>query len=394
MKRIVKPWLLAGTMVAALLCALAPSARGQYNGVISGRVLDVNGNPWFDVGVQAENEQGTKADAKTDKDGRYRIANLRSGIYTVTLVTFPPPNDKQAAIVIGKVQVPGDQEVKVDANFKEMLAKQGAAAQEQVKKQEEEKQKFEGMKQHFTAGTALLEQEKAARAELQKAAPDQRDAAKQKLTDISNQAAAEFQAAQKSASEKDPNQHLLWAKLGESYDIAGRNDEAAQAYQQAVTAAEANPALKGPQLAGYYNNLGNVLARAGKIDAAKAAYSKSAEVDPTNAATAWRNFGISLYNANRLADAIEPLQKATELDPKNAQAWYLLGASLLMKMTTKRVGDKDQVQLAPGTVEAYQKAVDLDPTGPWGAQAKQGLTDLQALGAGIDVKVNVKKKKS
>jgi tetratricopeptide (TPR) repeat protein len=351
--------------------------------------MDVAGKPWADITIRSESEQGAKQETKTDKDGKYAIRSLRSGVYSVFIV-LPAPNPPFEI----KTRVQGGQEAKVDANFKDIVAKQGAAAQEQMKKQEEEKQKFEGMKQHFNNGTALLEQEKAAKAEFQKATPDQRDAAKQKLVDLSNQAATEFQAAQKAAPEKDTNQHLMWAKLGESYDVAGRNDEAAQAYQQAVTAAESNPALKGPQLAGYYNNLGNVLARGGKVDDAKKAYEKSAEVDPPNAATAWRNFGISLYNANRLADAIEPLQKATELDPKNAQAWYLLGASLLMKMTTKRVGDKDQVQLAPGTVEAYQKALDLDPTGPWGAQAKQGLTDLQALGAGIDVKVNVKKKKS
>jgi tetratricopeptide (TPR) repeat protein len=351
--------------------------------------MDVVGKPWADITIQAVSEQGAKQETKTDKDGKYAFRNLRSGVYSVFIV-LPAPNQPFEI----KTRVQGGQEAKVDANFKDIVAKQGAAAQEQVKKQEEEKQKFEGMKAHFAAATALLDQEKAARAELQKATPDQKDAAKQKVTDLSNQAAAEFQAAQKAAPEKDTNQHLMWAKLGEAYDVAGRNDEAAQAYQQAVTVAEGNPALKGPQIAGYYNNLGNVLARAGKVDDAKAAYTKSAEADPPNAATAWRNFGISLYNANRLADAIEPLQKATELDPKNAQAWYLLGASLLMKMTTKRVGDKDQVQLAPGTVEAYQKAADLDPAGPWGAQAKQGLADLQALGAGIDVKVNVRKKKS
>jgi tetratricopeptide (TPR) repeat protein len=389
MKRMAKTWVLAAIAMAALLCVLAPGAVAQNDGAITGQVLDVAGKPWVDIGVQAVSEQGAKQETKTDKDGNYAFRNLRSGVYSVFIV-LPAPNPPYEI----KTRVQGGQETKVHINFKEIVAKQGAAAAEQVKKQEEDKQKFEGMKAHFTAGTALLDQEKTAKAELQKATPDQRDAIKQKLTDLSNQAATEFQAAQKAASEKDPNQHLLWAKLGESYDIAGRNDEAAQAYQQAVTAAEATPALKGPQLAGYYNNLGNVLARAGKVDEAKMAYTKSAEVDPPGAATAWRNFGISLYNANRLADAIEPLQKATELDPKNAQAWYLLGASLLMRMTTKRVGDKDQVQLAPGTVEAYQKAVDLDPTGPWGAQAKQGLTDLQALGAGIDVRVNVRKKKS
>jgi len=53
------------------------------------------------------------------------------------------------------------------------------------------------------------------------------------------------------------------------------------------------------------------------------------------------NFGISLYNANRLGDAVEPLQKSAELDPRIRQTWYLLGASLVYKMTTKKVGDRE-----------------------------------------------------
>jgi len=230
---------------------------------------------------------------------------------------------------MAKVRVASGEDAKADANFKEIMAKQGAAAQEQVKKQEEAKAKFEGMKAHFAAANAILEQEKAAKAELQKATPAQRDAAKQKLADLADQAAKEYKAAQESAGEKDPNVHLLWAKLGEAYDTAGRNDDAAQAYQQAIATKPDQP--------GYYNNLGNVLARAGKIDDAKAAYTKSAELDPANAATAWRNFGISLYNANRLGDAVAPLQKSAELDPKNAQTWYLLGASLVYRMTIKKV---------------------------------------------------------
>lgn len=384
MKIFNKPVLLTA-IVAALALASAPRAAAQM-GTISGQILDVNAKPWSGLTVQATSEQGAKETAKTDNDGKYSIPNLRTGIYMVTITVFPPPNDKQPPYDLAKVRVSAGEEAKADANFKEIMGKQGAAVQEQAKKNEEAKAKFEGMKAHFSAGNAILEQEKAAKADLAKAPADQRDAGKQKLMDLSDQAAKEYKAAQESAGEKDPNMHLLWAKLGEAYDTAGRNDDAVQAYQQAIAAK--------PDAPGYYNNLGNVLARSGKIEEAKAAYSKSAELDPTNAATAWRNFGISLYNANRLADAIEPLQKATELDPKNAQAWYLLGASLLMKMTTKKVGDKEEVQLAPGTVEAYEKAEELDPNGPWGAQAKQGLTDLKALGAGIDTKVNVKKKKS
>jgi tetratricopeptide (TPR) repeat protein len=382
MKCFLKSWTLVAMLMAALASVFAPRAAAQ-TGSISGTILDVSGKPWADVGIRSVSEQGAKQETKTDSAGKFSLPNMRAGIYTVYIV-FPPPNDKQAPYEV-KCRVQSGEDAKVDVNFQEVVAKQGAAAQEQVKKVEEAKSKMEGLKAHFNAGNALIDQEKQARADLQKAPADQRDALKKKLTDLSDQAANEFREASKNLGEKDPNAHLVWFKLGEAYDTAGRNDDAAQAYQQAV-AAKPDP--------GYYNNLGNVLARAGKIEEAKAAYTKSAELDPPNAATAWRNFGISLYNANRLADAIEPLQKATELDPKSAQAWYLLGASLLMKMTTKKVGDKEEVQLAPGTVEAYQKAEELDPNGPWGQQAKQGLTDLKALGAGIETKVNVKKKKS
>lgn len=380
-----KPVLLTAILTAGLALASAPRAAAQ-TGSVSGQILDTNAKPWVGLTVQATSDQGSKQTAKTDNDGKYTISSLRPGIYMVTITAFPPPNDKQPAYDMAKVRVSGGEDAKADANFKEIMAKQGAAVQEQVKKNEEAKAKFEGMKAHFTAGNTLLDQEKAAKADLQKAPADQRDAAKQKLNDLADQAAKEYKAAQESAGEKDPNVHLLWAKLGEAYDTAGRNDDAAQAYQQAITAK--------PDVPGYYNNLGNVLARAGKIDEAKASYTKSAELDPTNAATAWRNFGISLYNANRLGDAVEPLQKSAELDPKNPQTWYLLGASLVYKMTIKKVGDKQVPEFAPGTIEAYQKAIELDPNGTYGQQAKAGLEQLQQMAPGIDLKVNVRKKKS
>jgi len=383
MKSFLKSWALAAILMGMLTSVLAPRAAAQ-TGSIGGTILDVNGNPWAEVVIRSVSDQGAKQETKTDSAGKYSLPNLRAGIYTV-FVVFPPPNDKQAPYEV-KCRVQAGEEAKVDLNFKDIVAKQGSAAQEQVKKAEEAKAKLEGLKAHFTAGNALIDQEKQVKADLLKAPADQRDALKQKLADVSDQAVKEFQEASKSLVEKDPNAHLVWFKLGEAYDTAGRNDDAVQAYQQAINAK--------PDVPGYYNNLGNVLARAGKIDEAKAAYTKSAELDPPNAATAWRNFGISLYNANRLGDAVEPLQKSADLEPKNPQTWYLLGASLVYKMTTKKVGDKEVVQFAPGTIEAYQKAVELDPNGTWGQQAKQGLEQLQLMAPGIDTKVNVKKKKS
>jgi tetratricopeptide (TPR) repeat protein len=384
MKRYASSWLLSVCSVALLLAVLAPRAAAQGDGAVRGQILDVTGKPWADMGIQIVSDQGVKQETRTDKSGDYGFRGLKPGVYSV-FVVLPAPNKPYES----KVQVQSGAEAKVDINFKDVVAKQGSVAAEQVKKQEEEKAKFEGMKQHFTAGTALLEEERKAREEAGKAPADQRDAAKAKVTDLSNQAVAEFTAAQKAATEKDTNQHIIWAKLAEAYDLAGRNDDAINAYQQAIAAK--------PDVPGYYNNLGNVQARSGKVDEARTSYTKSAELDPANAATAWRNFGISLYNAGRLKEAVEPLKKASELDSKNPQVWYLLGAALVGSMETKKNGDKLEFIIQPGTVEAYQKAVELDPNGgpnSYGAQAKLGLEALQQIQPGIDTKVNTRKKKN
>ena len=383
MRKYASSWVLSVCSVALLLAVLIPRTAAQNDGAVRGQILDVTAKPWADIGMQLVSDQGAKQETKTDKSGNYSFRGLKPGIYSV-FVVLPAPNKPYES----KVQVQSG-EAKADINFKDVIAKQGSAATEQIKKQEEEKAKFEGMKQHFTAGAALLEQERKAKDEAGKAPADQRDAAKAKVTDLSNQAVAEFTAAQKAATEKDTNQHIIWAKLAEAYDLAGRNDDAINAYQQAI-------ALK-PDIPGYHNNLGNVQARSGKVDDARASYTKSAELDPPNAATAWRNFGISLYNAGRLKEAVEPLKKASELDSKNPQVWYLLGAALVGSMETKKNGDKLEFIIQPGTVEAYQKAVELDPNGgpnSYGAQAKLGLEALQQIQPGIDMKVNTRKKKN
>ena len=380
MRNFFKTFALAALLIFGLACLAVPKAAAQ-DGVVSGTIIDFDGKPWANLPVKLKSDQGAVQETKTDANGKYQFVNLRVGKYTVIVA---PPQVKEPFTMA--MEVHGSDTPPVNWNFKDILEKQSPEAAAQMKKQAEEKSKFQGMKLHFDQGMALLEQERAAKADLAKAPTDQRDAAKAKVTDLSNQAAAQFQEAQKSAPEKDPNLHLLWARLGEAYDLAGRNDEAINAYQQAVAAK--------PDNAGYYNNLGNVLARAGKIDEAKAAYTKSAELDPPNAGMAWRNFGISLYQAGRMQEAVDPLTKATQADPKNPQGWYLLGACLVASADYKQVGDKMEVTLKPGTVEAYQKAIELDPNGPYGAQAKQGLEAVQQMTGGIETKVGGKKKKS
>jgi tetratricopeptide (TPR) repeat protein len=382
MAKFLKTYALAALLLLGLAGWLAPRAAAQ-DGSISGTVLDFDGKPWANFDVTAEGEQGAKQTVKTDAQGKYNFTGLHTGTYKLS-VMLPMQKDPYLA---AQVKVSSGQNGPIDLNLQELVGKKNPEYVAALKKQAEEGKKFTGMKVHFDKGVALLEQERAAKAELGKAtAADQRDAAKAKVNDLADQAVAEFKEAQKAAPEKDPNQHLFWARLGETYDLAGRNDDAINAYQQAVAAK--------PDNAGYYNNLGNVLARAGKIDEARAAYTKSAELDPPNAALAWRNFGISLYSANRMTEAIEPLKKATEIDPKSAQGWYLLGTCMVADPSIyKQQGDKIVVTPMPGTAEAFQKAIELDPNGPIGAQAKQGLEQLNQLTGGIETKVGTAKKK-
>ena len=381
MKRTSRFLMFAAFLAVAWVSVLAPRAAAQ-TGSISGTILDTNARPWAGLTIQSTSDQGAKQEAKTDADGKYTIRGLRPGVYSVTIIAFPPPNDKQPPYEMAKTRVGAGEDAKADANFKDILAKQGAATQEQVKKQEEEKQKFQGMKQHFEAGIGFLNQAGQAKADLAKAPADQRDAKKQEVKDFSDKAVTELEASKAAAGEKESNLHLIWARLGDAYDSDGRTDDAINAYKQAI---ELKPT------AAYYNNLGGIYGRAGKITEAMAAYNKSAELDPQNAAQAYRNGGITLYNVGKMKEAVEPLKKATELDPKSAQAWYLLGAALVGSMDYKQVGSKLEVVVQPGTVEAYQKAVELDPNGPYGQQAKQGLEALQQLAPGIDTKTKRKK---
>ena len=382
MAKFLKTYALAAVLLLGMAAWLAPRAAAQ-DGSLNGTVLDLEGKPWANFDITAEGDQGVKLSAKTDANGKFNFTNMKTGTYKLS-VMLPLQKDPYTA---AQVKVSSGPNGPIDLNFQELVAKKNPEYVAALKKQAEEGKKFSGMKVHFDKGVALLDQERAAKAELTKAtAADQKDALKAKVSDLATQAVTEFQEAQKAAGEKDAtNQHLFWARMGEAYDLAGRNDEAINAYQQAVAAK--------PDNAGYYNNLGNVLARAGKIDEAKAAYSKSAELDPAQAGLAWRNFGISLYQVGRMTEAVEPLQKATTIDPKNPQGWYLLGACLVASAEYKQMGDKMEVTLKPGTVEAYQKAIELDPNGPYGAQAKQGLEAVQQMTGGIQTSLGSSGKK-
>lgn len=98
-----------------------------------------------------------------------------------------------------------------------------------------------------------------------------------------------------------------------------------------------------------------------------------------------------MSNKGDFKDAAPALQKATQSDPKDVQAWYLLGGAYTGMIDSKQTGDKIMYIIPPGTAEAYQKVIDIDPNSPYAAQAKTMLDSLAAMGGGVSTTVGEKR---
>jgi len=357
---------------------IVPAAYAQ-NATLSGTVFDMMGKPYPDVTLVMKSVETSKeTDVVTDAKGHYSAPGLAAGTYNVDLKT-KDKDGKDYLLYQTGLKLAAATTPTFDVNLKELQEQGKLAAVEAIRKQQEAEVQFQALKTHYDAGLAAITTMKAAQAKLATTPKDQQDPVKDQITQAGGTAVTELNQALELEKPDDPNRSIVLSRLGEAYESMGKWQDAADTYQKAIT-------LK-PDVAANYNNLGNDLAKSGKVDEARAAYQKYVDLNPTDAALAWRNFGTVLYNSNRMKESIEPLQKATTLDPKNATAWLLLGIALVNTMEFKTVGDKITPVMQPGTIEAYQHAIDLDPNGPIGAQAKQGLDSLQAMGVGITTKV-------
>ena len=357
---------------------LAPAAYAQ-GGTLAGTVFDLTGKPYPDVTISIKSiETNKETNATTDAKGHYSASGLGAGTYNID-VKGKDKDGKEMLLYQTGIKLASGTVPTFDINLKELQEQGKLAAVEAERKRQEAEVQFQALKTHYDAGIAAIEQMKAAQTKLAQTPKDQQDPVKAQINQAGGTAVTELSAALELEKPEDPNRPIVLSRLGEAYESMGKWQDAADTYQKAI-------ALK-PDTAANYNNLGNDLAKLGKVDDARAAYQKYVDLNPTDAALAWRNFGTVLYNSNRMKESIEPLQKATTLDPKNATAWLLLGIALVNTMEFKTEGNKITPVMQPGTVEAYQHAIDLDPNGPIGAQAKDGLASLQAMGVGITTKV-------
>lgn len=360
---------------------LAPLAFSQTTGTVKGICKDVEGKPIAGADVEWVGvESGHTYKIKTNNKGEYFSLGLVPGKYNLKL-----SKDGKELWHINNIPV-GLDETNQDIDLKKEQVK---AAQGQ------------GM---------TPEQAKAAAEQQAKAAKDQNTvkSLNEKLTEANTEmGSGDFDkaiATLNDANQMDATHDLIWFKLADAYRLSApkqtdpdekkkRYEMAAANYQKAIDLRKGSEqAQKDPEsnlkMAAYYNNLAEAEAKANKIDDSIANYNQAAQLDPAHAATYYFNEGAVLTNVGKVDDAIAAFDKVIAADPNRAMAYYWKGINLIGKATLK-----DNKMVAPdGTAQAFQKYIELDPSGPNVQTAKDMLATIgSTVETGFGKKKPVKK---
>ena len=370
------------TLAVMSLALCAPQVFAQASGSVKGTIRDADGKPIAAAIVQYENlDNGQKYPLKSNGKGEYFSLGLTPGKYKVTV--YRTPDDQKANKELYHVN--GFQ-VQLDENTLDI----------DLKKEAENQAKGQGM---------TPEQQKAMQDQQAKAAKENNTvkALNDKLNAAKTAAdAGDFDTAIASLTEAnsvDPSRDLVWFKLGDYYRLSApkqtdpaekqkRYDSAVQSYEKAIELKKAATNDKDPSaasnLAAYYNNLAEAYAKANKTDDAVKTYELAAQANPPGAAQYYFNTGAVLTNAGKVDDALAAFNKVIAADPTRADAYYWKGVNMIGKATLQ--GDK--MVAPPGTAEAFQKYLELQPSGTYADAAKQMLA---TIGASVETGFGKKK---
>jgi tetratricopeptide (TPR) repeat protein len=375
-----KQRLLLVMLVMALTALCVSPVFGQATGTIKGTCKNLDGTPVVGANVEwANTDNGRKYNLKTNKKGEYFSLGIEPGKYKVTLTQDGKQLDQVSNFPVGLDEAVLDFDLK---KSQVEAAQQKGISAEQLKQMQEAQEK--NAKEVNTVKTL-----------------------NEKLA-LANNAiqTGDFETAVATlneATQMDPSRDLLWARLGDANLGAGpkqtdttqkakRYGDAVTDYQKAIDlrkqAMSGTPKPEDPKvLAAYYNNLGQAEARTGQLDEAVKSYDQAAQLNPAGAAQYYYNQGAVLTNSGKVDEANAAFDKSIAADPTKADAYYQKGVNLINKATTDKSG---KVIPAPGTAEALNKYLELQPTGTF-AEGAKGM--LQYIGSSIETSYGAKKKK-
>lgn len=351
-------------LVAAFVIALLAIPVAAQTGSIKGFVKDENGKPMVGVVVQlVSKETGRKYELKPDKNGNLFSLGIASGQYDVRLMK----DGVQIWNLNGWVAKLDENKLEIDmAKEKAMQVNQMSEAEKaRIEAINKENSKIKGLND-------LLSQSKAA---MDSGNPQQ-------AVDLLTQ-----------ATQLDPSRYILWMNLADAQRAAAlkQTDPAAkkaglqgsiESYNKAIPLAGTTK----PEVVGAaYNNLAQSYVSLGQTEDAIKAYDQAVASDPTRAGNYYFNEGAVFTNTGKVDEAIKAFDKTIQADPTKAVAYYWKGVNLMGKATLK--GNK--MEAPEGTSEAFNKYLELDPTGQFAQPAKDMLASI-----GADVQTSFGKPKA
>jgi Tfp pilus assembly protein PilF len=328
---------------------------------------------------------------KTDKKGHYIHAGVPLGMYEISCVIDGKEVDK----VSGVKATLGDHPP-IDFDLRKSGAQATSSRQAEMQKALETGQMSDDLKRQMTP------EQKAA---FEKQLNDKAGEIK-KNKELNEAFNAGFNALQdkqfdvavtnlEKASQIGPTQPAVWANLGDAYIGLAQSKTGADfdaLAQKGIDAYAKSIELK-PDDASVHNNYALALAKAKKFTEMQAELKKAADLDPATAYVKYFNLGALMTNANQAEAAAAAFKMAIDSapdNPKNCEAYYQYGLSLAAQASVSADG---KITAPPGTIEAFQKYLQLAPDGKSAQLAKDMISQL---GGKIDTTYqnpNAKKKK-
>ena len=332
---------LSFVLIALFVCLFAATAFAQdwraepsMAGRISGIVTDASGKPIQGAKVKLSHNRGTPPPLTTNKNGKWELAGIMPGTWTVEVEAPGYVTNKQTADVppvkprppVKSVMEPVPPPVEQIPQQTELANTVPPEAVDAVRKGENLMKQAEGVP---IEGEITMS-----------GVPGQQLTPEQKK-ELYKQAVAEFEKAQALL----PDNLQLKQALAQAYYKAGNLKQAVALLQQVY---DAEPTNNGVLLL-----LVNLLLENGQLAEGKALLDKvpaGLMTDPT----ALINLGILFMNKNKLDDAWTYFDKAVTLDPNRGETYYYRGLASLQKqkMAEAKADFQKVVQLAPDSSEA------------------------------------------
>jgi hypothetical protein len=388
MKRTISLWL--GLLAFALLPALAqtpaaPTALKGPTGKIHGHIMGPEGASRTSGTVSLSTDGGhtNKFTFPVTPAGDY-AGEANTGNYTVVYRQPDTPADKFVDSFDG-VKIVAGQDVLQDFDMsrKAYIDKLPADQQKQLVE----------LRKHNAEAMQANEVVKHLNADIKQAGQDfadansARDAAVQALganasradleakeNEIRTAKYADVEALMLKDTAARPDASTLWVQLGQAQLGLKKYDDAETTYKKVLDleAASKKPNIQAQGAANA--GLGESYARTGKVPEANAAYDAAAKINPAQAGFYLKNEAVIFYQEHNPDAQAVAADKAIQADPTLAQAYYLKGNGLIANTT---VDPKTQKMIAPaGCLEAYQKYLDLAPTGAYADEVKQILASF------------------